>query len=650
MEGFKRFRFRERGRGTPMLHGAQCMVALVSVFFLPGSVTATAQEPVRTEPVVVTATRIEEKVSEQASPVSVVTREEIDLSGSGLVGDALQGIPGVDIQRKGSPGNMENIKIRGGLASHTLVLIDGFPVNSPAIDGAYDVSTLPVGRFDRIEVVRGPQSALYGSNAMSGVVNFLPPRPEGPARYGVGAAAGSFSTLQWNGFAAGGAGSGGYHLGLGGLTSEGIHPNDDTSIVSFMGGGDVPVGERNRFHALILSTDGDKGVPIDFGTTHDINHRSSRRGFLAGGRWETKISSRIAVTASGSRFEEHYHDRDPADPGEAYPYVYDDELKTVKTDVGVLARLATGERSVTFAGVEFTKNRATDTLQSNFGDTHTADTSINRSVFLQEEWRTGKGAGVSAGLRVDRNSEAGTVVSPRVAAFHDVPGVGARLRAAAGRGFRTPTISEKSDPFLGNPTLSPEVTWSYEAGVDIALAGGEAAVSATWFFQDFRDLIQYDDTVPGPVGYGQLGNVGKSFSRGAELGGTWQLNRVVGFAGTFTYSDTWNSTYGERIRGVPTQRGSASILLTPIAAFTGRVDWRLESDELDVPPNGGDPRRPGYARVDLHARYLWATGSREAPRVALTGKLQNLLNRDYEERKGYPAPGINFLLGAELSL
>jgi outer membrane receptor protein involved in Fe transport len=107
---------------------------------------------------------------------------------------------------------------------------------------------------------------------------------------------------------------------------------------------------------------------------------------------------------------------------------------------------------------------------------------------------------------------------------------------------------------------------------------------------------------------------------------------------------------GQRIKGVPTQRGVASILLTPTPGFTGRVDWRLESDEQDAPPNGGDSRRPGYARVDLHGRYLWTSGSREAPQVALTGKVQNLLNRDYEERKGYPAPGINFLLGAELTL
>src|SRR3989304_7492854 len=100
----------------------------------------------------------------------------------------------------------------------------------------------------------------------------------------------------------------------------------------------------------------------------------------------------------------------------------------------------------------------------------------------------------------------------------------------------------------------------------------------------------------------------------------------------------------------PTPRGSLSVLVPPASRLQGRVDWRVESDELGAPPNGGDKRRPGYARVDFYGRYLWTTGSGETPQVALTGKVLNLLNRDYEERKEYPAPGIHFLLGAELSL
>jgi len=250
-----------------------------------------ADGPVSMEPVVVTATRIEEKVSEQASSVSVVERDTIVLKSPALVGDVLQDLPGVDDQRSGGPGNRENIKIRGGSATGTLVLIDGFPVNSPTL-GEFDISSLPAARFERVEVVRGAQSALYGSNAMSGVVNFFPPSPEEGLRFGSGFSAGSFSTFQWNGFAEGGGKAGSFHMGGTGFSSEGIHENDGTNLASFLGGGDVRVGDRSRFHFLLMATDSIKEVPIDYGTERDDDHRWERQGFLAGGRRASRRSCR----------------------------------------------------------------------------------------------------------------------------------------------------------------------------------------------------------------------------------------------------------------------------------------------------------------------------------------------------------------------
>jgi vitamin B12 transporter len=604
---------------------------------------------VRTDPVVVTATRIEEKVSEQASSVTVVDKAEIEQKTPALAGDVLQAIPGVDAQRSGSPGSLENIKIRGGSATGTLVLIDGFPVNSPTL-GQFDIGSLPVARFDRVEVVRGAQSALYGSNAMSGVVNFIPPSPGAGARYGAGLFGGSYSTLQGNAYVEGGSPRGTYHLGGTGLTTQGILPNDDASIVSVLGGGDLPVGGRSRLHVLMMSTDSDKGVPVDFGTPRDINHRAVRRGFLAGGRWETRFSPSFSLTASASTYNEKSHQDDPADPGETAPYVFTDETKTWKTDLGLLAHLSGGERSDTFVGVEFLRDRATDSLTSNFGDSSTDGSTINRSVYLQEEWRPRRGTGISAGVRVDQNTQAGTEVNPRLAAYQDLGTTGLRLRAAAGRGFRTPTIAENSDPFIGNPFLSPEVTWSYEAGADAVLAEGDLSASATWFFLSFQDLIQFDAAAPGPAGFGQLRNSGSAYSRGAEAAASWRFLRSAALALCYTYTDTWDSTMQRQLLGVPTQRGTASLILTPVSAMTAQVDWHLESDQLDAPPNGGDIRRPGYARVDVYGRYLWKTGSPGIAEVALQGKVQNLLNRRYEERKGYPSPGINFLLGVELGI
>jgi len=611
---------------------------------------AAAADPVSTDPVVVTATRIEEKVSEQASSVSVVEKKEIEEKNPGLVGEVLQDLPAVDVQRSGGPGSRQNIRIRGGPATGTLVLIDGFPVNSPTL-GSFDIGSLPAARFERIEVVRGAQSALYGSNAMSGVVNFLPPSPQEGRRYGGAAALGNYGTFQWSGYAEGGGRRGSFHLGGAGLNTDGIVPNDDGSVVSFLGGGQAGIGDSNRVHFLVLSTDSEKGVPVDFGTEHDINHRARRRGLLTGARWETRVSPSLTLTASGSVFDESWYETDPADPGESFPFVFDDTTKTRKADGGLMARVTAGERSDTFIGLELTRDHGTDTLSTDFPPpTETEGTTINRSVYLQEEWRPGKGTGVSAGLRADRNTEAGTVFNPRLAVFQDLGDTGIRLRAAAGRGFRTPTISEKSDPFIGNPDLAPEVTYSYEAGADAYLAGGDAAISATWFYLSFRDLIQYDGSVAGPQGFGQLVNSGSALSRGIESWGSWRISRQVTAEVAYTYTDTWDSSTARRILAVPTQKGTVSLILFPVAGLTCQADWHVESDQLDAPPNGGDIRRPGYARLDVYGRYVWTTGPREGSTVALRGKIGNVLNRDYEERKGYPSPGVTFLLGLELTI
>jgi vitamin B12 transporter len=608
-----------------------------------------AEEAIRLPPIVVTATRIEEKVSEQASSVSVVTREEIEEKSSVLAGDALQGIPGVDVQRSGSPGNRENIKIRGGLGTHTLVLIDGFPVNSPTL-GQFDISSLPVDGFERIEVVRGTQSALYGSSAMTGVVNFIPRKGKEGRQYGAGASGGSYNTLTWKGSAQGAEERGNLHLGASGFESDGILDNDGTSLASFLGSGEIKTGGWGRLHALVLSTWEGKEVPVDFGTPRDGNHELTRRGFLAGARWEILASEAVAVTASGSVFEEYFHEKDPADAGEDFPFVFDDTTRTRKTTFGVQGRFAASRRSTTFLGVEYQKDRGSDDLESNFGDTRQSSSTFNRSVYFQEELRVGKGTGISLGARLDKNSEAGTEFNPKVAVYQEIPGTDARIRAAAGRGFRVPTLSEKSDPFIGNKDLSPEVAISWEAGADVELFDRRGRISATWFYQEFRDLIQFDAAVPGPAGFGQLRNVGKAYSRGVEAEGEARFLREVSLLLAYTYSDTWDAENRQRILGVPTQRGTLSLLLSPSPRWEGRIDLRVESDQLDSPPNGGDIRRPGYSRVDLFARYRLEMAGVETREIDLIARVENLLDRDYEERKGFPSPGFHFLLGAEVRI
>src|SRR5512141_3013188 len=658
MQGFDGPGFGVRGSGTRSRRFMRGLVMATAASWLAGSAGAMAQEPVLTGPVVVTATRIEEKVSEQASSVSVVTREEMDRKSPSLAGDALQGIPGVDVQRTGSLGGLENIKIRGGKSTHTLVMIDGFPVNSPS-SGEFDISALPVNGFERVEIVRGAQSALHGSNAMGGVVNFLPRKGEEGRQYGGGLSGGSFDTLQWSGYAQGAGKGGNLHLGVSGLKSDGTLPNDDTDLFSFAGSGEAAVGERHRVHLVALSTDEERGIPIDDRGPDPVARRK-RRDVLVGLRWETAVSKAIRLSASGAEFDEFLHVSEPPDP--SLSGSSDFQVKTRKTLFRAEGSLSASPVSTTFLGFEFVKDRAQNdaVFRSPPLPDFVIDVSAStysRSYFLQEELRFRKRTGVSLGARLDDNSEVGTKVNPKVAAFHRFERVDVTLRSAYGRGFRVPTIVEKFDPTSGNADLSPETAISYEAGADFRPKGARAVVSATYFYQGVRGLIQQGAPTTGHP-FGQLQNVGGAFSRGVEAQATWWFHPAVGAEVSYTYTDTGTrgaspaiAAVTSRILGIPQQRGTASLMFSPSPRLQGQIDWRLESDQFEFGPTDFLPgRRPGNAVVNAHVRYAWEHIGADVRGIALSVKVQNLMNRDFEERKGFPSPGINFLLGAELSI
>jgi vitamin B12 transporter len=620
------------------------MITVIVASWIPGSGIAMAQEPVLIDPVVVTATRIEEKVSEQASSVSVVTREEIELKQPAVAAEALQGIPGVVVQQSGSPGNLANIRIRGGDSNGTLVMIDGFPLNGPS-NGQFDISSLPLVGFDRIEVVRGAQSALYGSNAMSGVVNFIPMKAGEGSRAGAGIAGGSFNTLDWKAHGQWGNRKGGFTLGTAGFRSDGNLPNDHTDIVSFLGTGDYRVGDRSTVHAILLSTGESKEIPVtDRG--RDPNASKKRRDLLAGARWEIDVTKRFAVSVSAAGFHENLGISFPA--AGTTTLVEDYRTKSSRFFLRAEGRYSAGSVSSTFFGVEYNKDHSTDDFfwsDTSFPPPYIDNPSAsayNRSAYLQEELRFGKGAGASLGARIDKNSEAGTKASPRAAVFKELGKSGVTLRAAYGRGFRVPTIFELHGKY-GNPDLVPEWADSYEAGGDYRTSDGKAILSATYFYQRKHHQISYQ-------GQNQTTNV-DALSRGVEGSATWWIHPSVATVVSYTYTNSRDKHTHREILGVPSQRGMLSLLVTPGTRFEGQLSWRFESDQLEYAPTDWYPgKRPGYGVVDAYATYRIPTPAPEFKEIALFGKVLNLLNREYEERKGYPSPGFNFLLGAEVSI
>lgn len=621
-----------RGAGRARRLGA----ALAAAAVLGTAAWAAAGEEGELAPVEVTATRIGEKVFEQASSVAVVPRDRIELVNPAASGDVLRAVPGLQVQRSGSPGSRESARIRGSLGTHTLVLVDGFPVNSPT-GGFFDLGSLGPASFERIEVVRGAMSAFYGSNAIGGVVNFVPRRGEEPGA-SAGAAGGTHDTFQWNGSAQAGGSRGNLFLGAGGYRSSGFLENDDGTIGNVLGTGTLNAGARHRLHGLVLATDSEKGVPVD-SSGPDPDHRFVRRGFLRGVRWESDLARSFTLETSGAVYEEFLEDKDPASPGETVPVEF--TIRERKALVRLQGRFSPFPGSTTYAGFEYLEDHGTD--RDNFG-LDLDRTIYNRSFYLQEELGGGRGAGASLGARVDGNSVAGTEFNPRGAAYVDWDAAGIRFHAAAGRGFRVPTIVEGFDPFVGNPGLVPEVAWSYEAGALHSSRDGGRILSVTWFYQDLEELIQFDGETF------RLENVASAFSRGVEAEAAWRVLPWAGVEAGFTWTDSWESGKGRPLLAVPPYRGSAALLLDPAPGWKGRIEVYAEDDQLDVAPDFRVGRRAGYARVDAFAAYRWDLAGTVPREVAVSASVRNLLDREYEERLGIPAPGIHLLLGAQLRL
>jgi outer membrane receptor protein involved in Fe transport len=486
---------------------------------------------------------------------------------------------------------------------------------------------------------------------MSGVVNFIPRKGEGTG-LGASLAAGSFDTLKWGAFGQGRWSKGGLFAGGGGYRSDGILPNDDASIGSFLGSGDVALGDRVRVGGMYLATDGEKGIAVD-DDVRDPNHRMKRRIDVGGVRAAAAVSRTVSLSASASTAAEKLRDNDPPNPGQTAAFDFTDRSR--KTVYGLEARFSPSSKSTTILGAEYNRDQSDSFsafTDAGFSFTDQRDVATyNRSVYLQEELRLSKVAGVGLGARLDRNTEAGTQFNPKVAAFLEVGGWGTRLRAAAGRGFRVPTPVEKFNPFNGYAALEPEVAWSYEAGVDQPLAGNAVRLSGTWFYQDFQDLIQPDPAAIGPSGFPELRNIGHSFARGVEAEAVARIAATVTALLTYTYTDTWDGSKGTPLLGIPRQQGMLSGLYEPVPAFQARVDWRYVGEQWDLAPFAFSPAtRPAYGRLDIFGRYTWKSPVARLREVALTGRVLNVLDRHYEERLGIPSPGISFLLGAEVGI
>ena len=622
------------------------------------------------ETIVVTATRSGDAIPADllGSSVTVLDGDALEQRGTRIVSDVLRDVPGVAVSRSGAIGGLTDVRIRGAEANQTLVLVDGIEVSDP-YSGGFDFGTLIADPAAKIEVLRGQQSALYGSDAVGGVINYITLTGKDAPGVSLRAEGGSFGTVDGAARIAGVAGdldyvatgswlhTSGYPVASGGSRDVGSDNRAASAKATWTPAPNLKLTAVGRYTRTRADTDDTDqvfgptyGETVDSPGVHFVNR--GLYGLLRGqldlldGRWTNVLSGQVADTKRTG-----YDVADPYSPiaGQDIVTSSGDHGRRVKGSFESTIRFGSGdvEHRVTGAvDVERESERTTVSPYGAFlGWRHRTDVGVVGEYQLTVADRFGFGASV----RHDENNRFADPTTYRVQTSYRL-GEGTRLHAAAGSGVKDPTFQDLYDyyagTYVGNPGLQPETSHGYEAGVSQSLLDGRIVLDATWFDNRLKDEIALDYS----TGIGSPINLpGKSKQQGVELTAAAKLGAGFRLDAAYTYlhapQDRDVLVGGARVTfdGQAVRRAesiaSANLSYAPTdRPYDATVTVRYNGRQNDLAYT--DPsfvpllvRLHDYTLVDLNAGY------RITPRIELFARIENLLDRHYQEVFSYEAQG-----------
>ncbi len=595
-------------------------VAACGVSLTPVAVRATSTF---TDEITVTATGSEEPTCEVPVVVTVIDREEIENSGVDTLADMLRRVPGLTVARSGAEGAVTSLFTRGTESDHTLLVLDGVRLNSPYF-GGFDWSQLPLAGLERIEVARGPFSALWGGDALGGVVNVVPQRAAHGLDVELAAEAGQdewrrvAGTVSWADDAFDVLATAFDRNGDAGFV------NSDFSTTQLLVNTGWSWSDGSRIAVLAQDVDAEAGIPFLDPLTPSPDRRQRSRQRLLAVPVSWRLTERWDLRLTASRVDRELVFTDPGDPFGFTSSTTDavtDELRLVSSH-------RIGAHRVGW-GAEWRSDQVTDV--SNFGPNLSGADQQVRSAWVQDSWSAGR-VDLLAGVRWDDTVAWGSAVSPRLHLGVGL-GSGLELRAGWGEAFRPPAVGELYFPFSGNPGLEPEVSRSWEVGLGWLPSSGTSRWQVTAFDTHVDDLIEYD--------FARLAfaNVASATMRGVEASVEAVVDRGIRTAVAATWLETSDDDGSPLLRR-PEWSGSWTLTGTIARGWRGdlSVVWVGSRDDVD-------PVTFERVRLDDHVTVHLAVACTVASGTEVTLRLVNLLDRDYQEIAGYPAPGRRLMAG-----
>ncbi len=638
------------------------------VFIIAAVAPAEAQEARDTTalpPIVVTATRAPIAVDRLGSRVTVLTRDDLRARGYATVAEALDGVAGLTVVRTGSPGSATSVFLRGGESDYVKVLVDGVPLNEPG--GAYDFAHLMVDNVERIEIVRGPTSVVHGSDAVSGVVHLI--TRTGAPRYAGRVRGGSHGTFEADAEVGGGGAAASYAVTGAWRRADGPYPvnsgYDNTSVTAR---GRVAPAAGTSADFILRTVSADYRYPTDgAGNVVDTNQHQRTRSTVLGLTLRQQLHPDVRAQLALRSHDIGSGIDDPQDgPGDTLgAWAYGSVRNLDRRTVDLWADWRAGPAVTFTAGGtwEYQRDRSSDSGQSDFGPYGSSTDARRRNWAGYAEAAVTRGpASVTAGARVDRNERFGTFVTWRAGASAHTP-VGLRLFASAGTAFKEPTFFEQYGGgfVVGNPDLAPERTLSWEAGVEQTLLDARVRLSAGWFGQRFRDLIQYAFTPVTPDGANYV-NLAAANADGVEIEGSATVTAALRVGAQYTWlrtevtdagvlpDDDAAFRAGDRLLRRPTHAASVN------ARWDGRylgahgvVRWmgsRADADFSVFPATRVE--LPAHALVDAGLTLHPFARHAAMNATAIELQVRNVFDADYEMAYGFPAMGRTVVIGVSV--
>ncbi len=625
------------------------------------------------ESVQVAASAVGVSSAEQGSSVSVIRGEEIRSRNEGQIVDLLRQTPGMVISQSGSRGTVASLFVRGGDSKYNLVLLNGIPVNGFYYGGLFDFAHLPSDAVQEIDIARGPQSAVYGSYALSSTISVVTRAPsDGPALDFI-AEGGTHAEKR---FAASGSGRIARGWGIAGSLSSfnanGAVRNADYGSTNGLLSADHRWGTQSLFVFGDFSSN-DAGEPGAWGSNPkgyfgglDLISRSRNNTSTYGLHYQNDITERLRGDLIAGFYLNNNSYLSP------YGGSYNKDIRgygDARATYTVNAHW-TMAGGYTFAREEMKNNYVTDSLSRAFllrrdnsgiyWENHVAIGKLYLNVGLREEIYQQPLIPANANGYPPRPVFAAHTYSrlnPKVsAAYTLVPGL--RAHASYGTGLRPPGGADLA--FTNNPELSPELTRGYDAGVEQILMNGRVSLDATWFDTRYKDLIVTLGGSLAKLSRYSSDNVANARARGAEFSAHYRPSSWILLSGNYTWLDTQVQsldggnglvqqyyTLGQPLLRRPKQSGSALATLH-YKRTDANIAAAVRGHTLDVEPNygafGGIYRNPGYTSVGINLNY------HVARHITVYGNLRNALNRRYEEIYGFPSPLLNVVAGVKWSL